>query len=373
MTQSLISKDLFLGLDDVAHLCTGGEAPFLRASRDALMRFTELKGRGMEGRSRIIAVYEEAKVGLAQFLSAPGGADDLAFLGHAADGINLIANGIEWKPGDEVVSIRREYPSSLLPWLARRDRGVALIAVEPGEGVEDRIEAAMTERTRIVCVSHISYLTGFRIDLARLSSIVRSRGAMLVVDASHALGAIPVPLDLCDAVVSCCYKFALGTHGVGVFYLNRRRLAELRQPSVGWFSIEWPGLDERSEGYALKPGAGRFELGNPSFISIFVLNEAVKILNEFGAQALEDHVLTLGGDIRDGLVHLGLDVWTPADPLKRGTNTVFGSPDADGIVERLGEAGVLAWSGDGRARFSIHGYNDSSDVDRALTTLAAVV
>lgn len=373
MTESLIPKDLFIGLDDVVHLCTGGEAPMLKASRDALFRFAEFKSGGMHGRSKIIDVYEETKAALAEFLATPGGADDLAFLGHAADGFNVLANGIDWRPGDNVVSIRREYPSSLLPWLARGESGISLVAVESGDGVEDRIAAAMTPRTRAICVSYVSYLTGYRLDLARLASIAHASGAILAVDASHALGALPIPVEDCDVVVSCCYKFALGIHGVGVFYLDRQRLAELLQPAVGWFSIEWPDLDERSERYTLRRGSGRFELGNPSYVSIFALREGLRVLAQVGPAAIEAHVLKLGERLRAGLADLGLDLWTPEPAHRRATNIVFGSADADGIVERLRARGVLAWSGDGRVRFSIHGYTDSADVDAAVAAVAAVL
>lgn len=371
--QSIIPKDRFIGLDGIAHLCTGGEAPMLKSSGDALARFATLKSGGMAGRAAIIDVYEETRVAMADYLRAPGGVDDIAFLGHAAEGMNVLANGIDWQDGDEVVSIIGEYPDSLLPWLARRPRGVSLVTVEAGDGVEDRIAAAMTGRTRVVCVSYISYLTGFRIDLARLAEIAHARGAILAVDASHALGALPIPIEHCDVLVSCFYKFALATHGAALFYADRRRLQELQQPAVGWFSVEWPGVAERSETYRLKPGTRRFELGNPSFVSLFVLHEALALLGTISPERIQDHVWALGDRLREGLVGQGLDVWTPEARERRGTNIAFASEDADAVVERLRERGVLAWSGDGRVRFSLHGYNDASDVDAALRALPEVL
>jgi cysteine desulfurase / selenocysteine lyase len=239
--------------------------------------------------------------------------------------------------------------------------------------VEDRIAEAATPRTRVICVSFVSYLTGYRLDLRRLASIAHAHGAVLAVDVSHALGSMPIPIEACDVLVSCCYKFALGVHGVGVFYLNQRQLAKLLQPAVGWFSIEWPGLEERSERYTLKRGSGRFELGNPSFVSIFVLREGLRVLAQVGSAAIEAHVLELGGRLRAGLVDLGLDVWTPEVASRRATNIVFGAADADRIVDRLRAHKVLAWSGDGRVRFSIHGFNDTADVDAAVAAVAAVV
>jgi selenocysteine lyase/cysteine desulfurase len=358
-----------VGLDErTAHLCAGGEAPMLRAGAGALAEFCRLKSGGMAGRQRVIDVYDETKALLASFLGASP--LDLAFLAHASDGMNVLARGLDLLPGDSVISLANEYPSSLLPWLAR---GVELKAVPPGDDPEAAIAAAAGERTRVIAVSHVSYLTGLRLDLERLRDVARSCGAVLAVDASHSLGVLPVPLATCDVLVSCCYKFLLATHGVGVFYWNRERLPELGQPSVGWHSVEWPTVEERSRGYTLKPGAARFELGNPSFVSLFVLREALRVLATLDAARIEAHILGLGGELRDGLAGLGLQLLTPADPRRRGPNVVVATPDDDRFTERLAERGALAWSGDGRVRFSLHAYNDGEDVARALSAVAELV
>jgi cysteine desulfurase/selenocysteine lyase len=369
----ILPKTLFVGLDGVvAHLCAGGEAPVLCSVRNALNDFVLLKGQGMSGRERIIDVYRQAKELLAAFVGATSELD-LAFLGSASDGINVLASGVRWRPGDNVVSLTREYPSSLLPWLSRRTEGVELRTVEPRGDPEAALAAAIDERTRIVCVSHVSYLTGLRLDLERLADAVHARGAILAVDASHSLGVVPVPVRACDVVVSCCYKFLLGVHGAGVFYWNRERLSELAQPAVGWHSVAWPELDERASSYRLKEGAQRFELGNPSFVSLFALREALRALSVVSRTDSEAHVLALGKELRDGLVRLGLPVLTPEPPERRAGNIVFADPDAERVVAELAGHGVLAWSGDGRIRFSLHAYNDASDVAAALDALAAVV
>jgi selenocysteine lyase/cysteine desulfurase len=370
----VISKDLFIGLGDgLAHLCTGGEAPMLCGAERQLARFVQLKGRGMAGREEILSVYAETKELLAKYLGTPGGTDDLAFLNHAADGFNVLARGLEWRPGDEIVSLKNEYPSSLLPGLARCQLGVRLTAVDPGGDPEGAIEAAVTERTRVISVSHVSYLTGVRLDLARLRRIADSCGAILAVDASHSLGVVPVPIEHCDVVVSCCYKFLLAVHGVGVFYWDRERLPELTQFSVGWSSIEWPDVDERWRGYRLKPGASRFELGNPSYISLFVLNVALRLLLTADPVEMESQVLKLGEILEDGLRAMDIPLWTPEEPKRRGPNVAFPSKRSEELVSKLAERKVLAWSGDDRVRFSIHGFNAEEDIQAALEALSTLL
>jgi selenocysteine lyase/cysteine desulfurase len=348
----------------------------LRASREALTEYCELKDQGHRGFDRILAVYAETKERIARYLHAPGGIDDVALLASAAEGLNVLAAGIEWRTGDNVVSLGNEYPTSLLPWLARGRSGVSLVAVEPGNDPEAAIVAAITDRTRVVCVSYVNYLTGVRLDLERLATAAHSRGALLAVDASQALGVLPVPIEHCDVLVSCCYKFLLATQGVGVFYWNRRRIPDLLQPSVGWHSIvdDWqvvPPVPPTS--YRLKEGAGRFEIGNPPYMAVFVLNEALKILSPIDARDIQSWVWNLGSRLREGLVELGLDVWTPETPTQRGPNLVFGWRDCRKVVDRLAERGVLATGSSGRVRLSLHGYNHAGDIDAALSALPAAL
>ncbi len=374
MATSPISKDLFIGLEGIAHLFAGGQTPMLRASRDALNDYCDLKAQGMRGGEKIGERYFETRDRLARYLRAPGGADDIALLGTAAEGFNVLAGGIDWRPGDNVVSLKNEYPSSLLPWMTRRKEGVTLTTVEAGEDPEGAIINSITDRTRVVCVSHVNYLTGLRLNLERLATAAHERGVVLAVDASQALGAIVADTEHCDILVSCCYKFQLAAQGVGIFYWNRRRLAELLPAYVGWHSIvdDWqvpPPVPH--EDFQLRPSAQRFEIGNPPYMATFVLNEALKVLESMDADAVEAWVLDLGTHLRAGLVKLGLDVWTPQIEAHRGPSIMFGWADCRTLVDRLAARGVYATGSSGRVRLSLHGYNDASDVERTLTALAA--
>ena len=369
----LIAKDLFFGIEPgIAHMCAGGEGPMLRAAIPAIQEFSRLKSLGLRGREQIIQTYNETKAMLSTYLRAPGGQHDIAFVGSSAEGMNVLARGLDWHDGDNVVSLQNEYPTSLLPWLALAAQGVNLRVVELTDDPESAIEAVITDRTRVICVSHVSYLTGLRLNLERLSRIARASGAILAVDASHSLGVIPVPTEHCDFMVSCCYKFMLATHGLGILYWNRERVPALEQLSVGWHSIEWPGLEERNRSYRLKQGAARFELGNPAFISIYVLREALAVLGRVDPYQSEVYIRGLATQLYDGLLELGLSMWTPSEESRRATNVVFRSNRADQILGALEERGVRAFSGEGRIRFSLHAFNDESDVAAAIAAVAHV-
>lgn len=364
----LIPKTAFIGIDHVAHLATGGEAPVLRANLAAATQFLLDKGDGMPGRERFFTTADRTREALARRLG--GRPEDVAFLGSASEGLHVASEAIDWRPGDNVVVGQSEFPSVLLAWQRLRPRGVEIRAVGREAVVApDEIAAAVDSRTRAIAVSHVGYLTGARHDLGRLRTLADRSGARLIVDASHALGVVPVAGMLCDVVVACCYKWVLAVHGVGVFYANSRRWPGLAAPWVGWHSTYREDDWRRRTDYRLREDGSRFEAGNPPFLPVYILDSALRVLDELDPRAVETHVLALGGTLRDGLLKLGLPVLTPEAPEERAGNIVFATDRCMEVERALRENGVLVWAGDGRIRLSVHAYNDEADVARALAVL----
>jgi selenocysteine lyase/cysteine desulfurase len=170
-------------------------------------------------------------------------------------------------------------------------------------------------------------------------------------------------------VVACCYKWLLAVHGVGVFYVNRRRWPELQAPWVGWHSTEREDDWRRRTEVRLREDGARFEAGNPPFLPVYVLESALRTLERIDIRASEAHVLALGGALRAGLVKLGLSVLTPEAAEDRAGNIVFATDRCLEAEQALRESGVLVWAGDQRIRLSTHVYNDEADVARALGVL----
>jgi selenocysteine lyase/cysteine desulfurase len=282
----------------------------------------------------------------------------------------VASEGIDWRAGDNAVVGQSEFPSVLLAWQRLRARGIAVRQVGREAVVTpDEIAAAVDRRTRVIAASHVGYLTGARHDLRRLRALADRVGARLVIDASHALGVVPVDGTLCDVVVACCYKWLLAVHGAGVFYVNSRRWPDLAAPWVGWHSTEREEDWRRRTEYRLREDGSRFEAGNPPFLPIYVLDSALRTLDSLDPRAVEAHVLGLGGTLRAGLAKLGLPVLTPEAPEGRAGNIVFATDRSADVERALREAGVLVWAGDGRVRLSVHAHNDEADVLRALAVL----
>lgn len=365
----MLAKSAFVGLEGVAHLCTGGEAPWLRRHDDACRRFGELKSGGMAGRDEMFRVAARARAGIARMLGV--GAERVAFLAHASEGLNQAVTSVDWRDGDNAVFADLEYPSLVYPVARLKEQGVEARVVRARDHYVsiDELASAVDKRTRLLLVSQVSYLTGQRLDLAGCAEIARANGAWLAVDATHALGVAPVDADQCDFVVSACYKWLLATHGVGVFAYNPARVGELVPNVIGWHSIGRRGGMADPLAMPLRADASRLEAGNPSLLGLFVLDSALTALAPFRTDDVLAHAHRLGDGLIEGLRRRGRAVITPEPREERAGNVCFLEPDGAGLAERLAARGVLVWGSEGRVRVSAHLYDDASDVERFFAEL----
>ena len=368
----LIAKDRFIGLETVAHLCTGGESPMLKSHHDRLGQFLADKALGEEARARFEAVQARCKQKTAVLLHA--NPEDITFLSSASDGVNLVAHALNWQPGDNVVIVDVEFPSDVLPWAKLQAKGVEVRVVRHQNWYTslDAIAAQIDERTRVVNVSLVSYFTGQRLPLKALSELVRSSNALLLVDATHAAGSIDVEASYADILLSSCYKWLLGVHGTAVFYWNRDRLPNLMPPFVGWNTSATLSGWQDPTAFTPRPDADRFIPGNPSFISLYILENALDHILAVGADAIEAHNVHLSGLVHDGVAKTGWELMTPAAAAERAGNVCFMVPDIAGFMARLEAQGVMVWGGYGginRIRVSTHLYNTEEDVARFLAAL----
>ena len=376
---SLAPKGDFIGVEERVHLAAGGESPFLKSHVEALTRYALDKSAGLPGRHRQLEIHNRARERAAALLGVD--TDEVAFLPSTSDGVNMVAQTIDFKPGDNVVVETIEFPSDVYPWLLQQASGVEVRFVGTGFDVPPgALEAAIDARTRAVALSHVSYLTGVRHDLKSVADAAHTVGAIFIVDASHALGVVPVEARVADFVFSCCYKWQLGCTGIAVGFWNRKLQPDWAPKMAGWMSAK--PLDGEGEmrrtSFTPRDDAMRMTLGNPSFPGAYVVDNGFQYILNVGVEKIEAHVLELTARLREGLDELGLEVLTPAEPARRAGNVCIARADGPRFAALLAERGVLVWEADGRVRYSVHLYNDSTDVDRAieasryaLTTLGA--
>ncbi|MCB4768472.1 aminotransferase class V-fold PLP-dependent enzyme [Ancylobacter sp. Lp-2] len=369
----LLPRTEFVGLPDgVSHLYAGGEAPVLRAVLDALADYAADKSGGGPGRRRMEERVEAARAALGRRLRLPHPERRLAFTASVSHAMDLAARALTMTPGD-IVMLDDEFPSLPLAFAGRPAEAGALRFVPAGEGAEQRLIAAIGPRTRAVCVSHVSFLTGRRLDLAPLAATCRAAGAALLVDVSHAAGVVEIPVECCDILVACTHKFLLGLHGAGFLYWNEERLGPCPVVAPGWNSAARYRVADGRLDWAPRDGMAAIEAGNPNFGSLYALKAALDRVDALPLRAVESHALALAGRLKAMLAARDIPLWTPMEAGHAGSSVAIPCAEAGAVAARLAEEGLLVAASDGRLRLSFHLHNARDDVDRAATALAAVL
>jgi cysteine desulfurase/selenocysteine lyase len=367
---SLAPRSDFELPDGLTHMAPGGEAPSLRSHRAAMNRYFACKSTAPAGQEARWDAYHGAKV-LAGELLGVGGEETIAFVPSVSDGMNALSHALPVSAGDNVVVEDREFGAVIYPWLHLERRGVEVRLVRQREWdpSERAFRAAVDGRTRAVAVSQVSFLTGLHHNVEALAEIAHARAAWLIVDATHAAGAVPVPGKHCDFVLSACYKWMLAWHGTALLGWNRERLPEVEPAIIGWHSPAGVPDREDPKRYEKRADAARFEVGNPSYAGIFVLENALSYVLDIGIERIAENDRYLSGVLNRQLRELGLDVATPLDPAHRAGNTCFWHPQPEAIAARLADEGVWVNGSDGRIRIGTHLWCSEDDVER---TVAAV-
>jgi len=299
---------------------------------------------------------------------------EIALVPNTTAGINLVAEGFPWRPGDNVVTRADEFPSNQYPWLHLADRGVEVrrLPTDDGRLDLDRLADACDDRTRIVTLSWVSFSNGFRHDLDRIAQIVHDRGALLFVDAIQGLGVFPLDVSRTpvDFLSADGHKWLLGPEGAGIFYVRREHLDLLRPIGVGWNSV----VGARDFGHielAFKDTAARYEGGSPNTAGMIGLGASLELLNDLGIEAISRRLLELTDTACRRLEQIGAVIHGRRTAGHESGIVVFEFPGRDPEALRrkcLDESVVLSCRG-GRLRISPHAYNDASDLDRLIDAL----
>ena len=362
-------KGDFIGLEGTVNLATGGEPPLLLAHRAAFEAFARDKADGFSGYHRHWGVIDEVRASIARRIGLEQG--DIALLANASEAIMRVVSSIDWQPGDNVVAPELDYASGRYALASLKAKGVELRLV-PATGwalTEQHLLDACDDRTRLVYVSQVNAMTGQHVDIEAISRGLEAGPAALLVDASHALGAVPVQGGLADFTVSCCYKFLLGIHE-GILAWNRRRWPEFTPAGAGWSSAnEGTGAGD----YITKPDARRAEYGNPGHLGAYLLRASLEYLDGFGVEAIAAHVRRQSGRMVQRMTELGLEVMTPPEAARRAGNAAFRHPDPHKIVHRAAAEDILIWGDNGRIRASAHLFTTDADVTRFLDRLPSLL
>lgn len=316
---------------------------------------------------------EDLRQSAAQLLGAAQ--EEIALVRSTSEGVNLVAEGFPWKPGDNVVTLADEFPTNQYAWLNQADRGVETRRVPVGpEGVElDAIAQACDDHTRIVTISWVSYCTGRRFDLDRLAELAHQRGALLFVDGIQGLGVVPLDVRKTpiDFLAADGHKWLLGPEGAGIFYIRREHLDLLRPIGLGWNSVAHAHDFARIE-LTLKDTAARYEGGSQNMAGMIGLASSVELLLELGQASIAQRILETTDMACERLQSIGAQIVSDRRPDRKSGIVVFEIPGQDPVKlrEKCLRQDVVLSCRSGRLRISVHAYNNPDDLDRLVEALS---
>jgi cysteine desulfurase/selenocysteine lyase len=307
------------------------------------------------------------------------GTDEIAAASNASESLCSIAWALSPRLEKNVVSCRIEFPSVVYPWLrVARTTGCEVRLTRDENHVidPDELVSLIDDQTSAVCISHVQYSTGQRLDLRALADAAHAHGALLIVDATQSAGAVPLDVvaDDVDVLVTSGYKWLCGPFGSAMLFA-RRALQETLEPGlVGWRSTP-AGFDFQADALQWAPSASRFEFGTLAYGCTIGMMTAIEHLLEVGIEEIHRYDLSLAARLAEGLADLGAEFVTPSPHQLRSpiVTARFPGQDQTRVARRLNEEGVVVSPRIGAVRFSPHLYNTAEDIDQALDHLKAIL
>ncbi|MBI5428115.1 MAG: aminotransferase class V-fold PLP-dependent enzyme [Nitrospinae bacterium] len=341
-------------------------APLSRRVLEATRSFAEDAANfGTANYARWMSGAEETRESFARLINA--GIDEVAFVKNTTEGLSIVANGVAWRRGDNVVVPDIEFPSNVYPWLNLERLGVETRFVHAVDGrVEfDDIARRVDKRTRVVSVSSVECNSGFRNDLGRIGAFCKERGVYFCVDAIQSLGALPMDVKKwnVDFLSADGHKWMMSVEGLGGFYISPEVLEEVHPAVVGWDSVV-DAYNFMNYDFTLRPGAKRFEEGSFNTMSIHALGAALSLLHEVGIERIETRLLELGDRILEALRARNLRLLSSAAPGERsGIISFTFDADLKKFSAFMAENRVSLTVRDGMVRLSPHFYNTAEEID----------
>jgi selenocysteine lyase/cysteine desulfurase len=367
-----MTSDEFNLADDICHLNHAAIAPWPKRTVEAVQRFAVENGRvGSHHYERWLATEQALRKQLQSLINAAS-SDEIALMKSTSEALSVVAYGMHWKTGDEIIISNQEFPSNRIVWESLRPQGVEVITVniDHVDDPEQCIIDAMTARTRLVSLSSVQYATGLALDLIPIGAACRQHDVAFCVDAIQGLGVKPFDVQACQAdfVMADGHKWMLGPEGLALFYCRAEWLERLALKQYGWHMVEAMG-DFDQQDWQPASTARRFECGSPNMLGIHALHASLSLLLEIGIQPILENVSGKIQYLIDSINKYGGTVLSAVDPERRAGIVAFRyeGEDIQARYRFLQQNGVICALRGGGIRFSPHFHTSDTALERALT------
>ena len=317
---------------------------------------------------------DEARRLAAQLLKCES--DEIALIGPTSLGLNLVASGLSFRKGDNILIYHDDYPSNVYPWMALAAKGVEVRLLNTrGLGVIRPLDVMgqVDENTKLVALASCHFISGFRIEIAAIGKYLRERGILFCLDAIQTLGAFPTTVEHVDFLAADAHKWLLGPCGAGIFYVRRELQEKLNPPLYGWHNVRSPDFVAQ-EKIEFRSGAVKFEAGTQNLLGLVGLIAALELVLEIGVENIAAELLRQRALWVPALRSKGFAVLN-AEPKPENASGIitFFQPGRDmaPFNQKLSAAGMVASlrndrTGQNYIRLSPHFYNTDAELQRVL-------
>ncbi|WP_292662720.1 aminotransferase class V-fold PLP-dependent enzyme [Mesorhizobium sp.] len=388
MTSHFLPLDLlrqeFPATENAIYMDVANQGLISRTTRTSMDQHLDNRLNGLNDEERMMQLVERTRSRFAKFIAAEK--DEIAITKNASEGINIIGNAIDWRPGDNLVLCRQlEHANNILPWLQIRDKHrIELRVVEADSGAIpcDALTKAIDSRTRIVTLSTVTMVPGFKTVMEPIAEACKRVGTFLLADASQSVGILDTDITRLgvDGLVASSYKGLMGLYGLGFLYCRREWADRLSPAYLARFSVDLGDAPESApifDSVKLRAGAPRFEIGHYNFPGVIAAYASIEQLMEFGTLAIEQSVTSVARRLASGLLDLGLPVCGGAPGNHTGSIVALGHPaalagsrESDSRIHLLHghllKNQVIVSVRRGMLRFSLHLYNTADEADQVV-------
>lgn len=365
-------RSLFPHTEHQTYLNHAAVSPMSRPVREAIDAYVgERHGAGpeapVENFESFLPVIQDTKDRVATVLGTE--ASRVEFVPNTSAGLNVLARGLDWKAGDRIAVPDGAFPTNVYPFLNLEAEGVEVDFVPTTEGaytVEDVADTLRPE-TRLLSVSWVHFLSGFRADLEALGALCEAHDVIFCVDAIQGLGALQIDVEAAgvDFLAAGGHKWLMAAQGIGVLYCDEALQDDLRPPT-GWLHgpVDWEHLDD----YALTfhDDARRFRTGTLNSVGVAALHAALGLYLDAGPERCEERVLDLSTTLADELAARGLSRYGTDAPAHASGIVTVGPDNPEALFSHLNEHGITGALRNRKLRLAPTYYNDASDLGAIL-------
>lgn len=340
--------------------------------KEKLQQYLEERSSGsIENFGMLLEASSNAKRRLAVLLNAKK--NRIAWTENVSAGLNILAQGLQWNPGDRIILNDVEFPSNVYPFLNLKNYGVEIDIVKSRNGIVDAedYEKLITPQTKLISISAVQFLSGYKSNLKALGELCHSKGIIFCVDAIQATGVVKIDVEEMniDFLAGGSHKWLMSLQGLGYIYITPELMEKIQQKYVGWLSVkdEWNLLDYNLE---LKENASRFHLGTNSVIGIFALAQSLELFEQYGIENIERNNVSNTKYFIEKLSENGFEPVLKGEDINHLAGiTTIKLGNSEKVHKALAEAKIDCAIREGKIRFSPHFYNTEEEIDFVVNKL----